>query len=287
MTDRRECPTSTIKPLIFRTTSKSSEATTSIRSFSTDATLTSAPAAAQSSADSDFIASLYALEDKSPQLLKSSSLTAPADFSIEVRSWKVPMFKYYEVPSPLPTLARGLFTREIRNDSQEEGKASKTYQIVARGYDKFFCVGEVPWTMVGFLFYLLCFLFVIDYISQWSSLEAHTSVPYTLSPKLNGRIILIAALTPSKLVITSKRSIGSFYTREASHTEAGERWLRKHLENKGKTKADLARTLWGSNLTAVTEVFFKKKTYLQTFIIYQTFISYGMIPSMNSFSAVS
>ena len=165
MTDRRECPTSTIKPLIFRTTSKSSEATTSIRSFSTDATLTSAPATAQSSADSDFIASLYALEDKSPQLLKSSSLTAPADPSIEICSWKMSEVKYYDVPSPMPTLARGLFTREIPDNFQGEGKANKTYQIVARGCDKVFSVGEVPWTMVGFLFYLLCFLYVIDYIS--------------------------------------------------------------------------------------------------------------------------
>ena len=61
-------------------------------------------------------------------------------------------FKYYDVPSPFPTLARGLFTREIPDDSQKEGEvASKIYEIVARGYDKFFNIGEVPWTTVGFL----------------------------------------------------------------------------------------------------------------------------------------
>ena len=81
----------------------------------------------------------------------------------------------------------GLFTREI----QKEGKASKTYQTVVFQHRK------VPWTTVDFLFYLLfCFLFVIDYIPQWPSLEAHTA-PYTLSLKSNGSIILIAALTAS------------------------------------------------------------------------------------------
>ena len=39
-----------------------------------------------------------------------------------------------------------------------------------------------------------------------------------------------------------------------SHAEAGEVWLRKYLENKGKTEADLAARLWDSNLTAVAEV---------------------------------
>ena len=63
-------------------------------------------------------------------------------------------FKYYDVPSPFPTLARGLFTREKPGDSQDEGKAGKIYEIMARGYDKFFNIGEVPWTTVGFLSYL-------------------------------------------------------------------------------------------------------------------------------------
>ena len=57
--------------------------------------------------------------------------------------WQRPS-TYFNIPSLYPTLARGLFTREIPKNSQEEGKASKTYQIVARGYDKFFNI-EVPW----------------------------------------------------------------------------------------------------------------------------------------------
>ena len=65
---------------------------------------------------------------------------------------------------------------------------------------------------------------------------------------------MIAALTPSKLVITSKHGIGPSYRGRMSHAEAGEAWLRKYLENKGKTEADLAARLWDSNLTAVAEV---------------------------------
>ena len=121
----------------------------SIRSFSTGATMASMATTAQSSENSDLIASLHALQAKSKKLVRSSTYPAPADSSIQVRSWKMNEFKYYDVPSPFPTLARGLFTREIPDDSQIEGKAaSKTYEIVARGYDKFFNIGEVPWTTV-------------------------------------------------------------------------------------------------------------------------------------------
>jgi len=64
-------------------------------------------------------------------------------------------FKYYDVPSPFPTLARGLFSKVIRdddpeNDDKRKGKKKpKTHRIVVRGYDKFFNIGEVPWTSVS------------------------------------------------------------------------------------------------------------------------------------------
>ena len=110
--------------------------------------MSSAATTAQLSENSDLIASLNGLPKK---LVKSSTYPAPADPSIQVRSWKMNEFKYYDVPSPFPTLARGLFTteREIP-DNSTEGKATKIYEIVARGYDKFFNIGEVPWTTVGF-----------------------------------------------------------------------------------------------------------------------------------------
>ena len=65
-------------------------------------------------------------------------------------------FKYYDVPSPFPTLARGLFTTWISgepggsvNENVKKGGDAGRYRIVARGYDKFFNIGEVPWTTVG------------------------------------------------------------------------------------------------------------------------------------------
>ena len=117
--------------------------------------MTSATATTSSSENSDLIALLHALQAKSPKLVRSSTYSAPADASIQICSWKMNEFKYYDVPSPFPTLARGLFTREIipPDSSETEGeptKAGKAYQIVARGYDKFFNIGEVPWVTVRF-----------------------------------------------------------------------------------------------------------------------------------------
>jgi hypothetical protein len=80
------------------------------------------------------VAELAAVQQRSPKLVRSSVYPAPADPSISVRSWKMNEFKYYDIPSPFPTYARGLFTVDDR--------------IVARGYDKFFNIGEVPWTEV-------------------------------------------------------------------------------------------------------------------------------------------
>jgi tRNA ligase len=39
-----------------------------------------------------------------------------------------------------------------------------------------------------------------------------------------------------------------------SHADAGEGWLRKYLEQKGRTEADLAGVLWENNWTAIAEV---------------------------------
>ena len=96
--------------------------------------------------------------------------------------------------------------------------------------------------------------FVITHMKQWKALEAHTASPYVLTLKSNGCIIFIAPLTPSKLLITSKHSIGPIKGQAQSHAEVGERWLHKHLESIGKTETDLAKSLWDNNLTAVAEV---------------------------------
>lgn len=94
---------------------------------------------------SNLIESLYRLSKKSPKLVKSSVYSAPSDKNIEVTSWKMNEFKYYNVPSPFPTLARGLFTTTNRGEVED---IDVKYRIVARGYDKFFNIGEVPWTNV-------------------------------------------------------------------------------------------------------------------------------------------
>jgi hypothetical protein len=96
--------------------------------------------------DSQLIANLHRISKASPKLIRSTLYDAPSDPAIKVRSWKMNEFKYYDVPSPFPTLARGLVTREL-----EKGKDGDEprYQIVARGYDKFFNIGEVPWTDVS------------------------------------------------------------------------------------------------------------------------------------------
>jgi tRNA ligase len=92
--------------------------------------------------------------------------------------------------------------------------------------------------------------------TQWPALEAHTAGPYTLSLKSNGCIIFIAALTPDKLLVTSKHSLGPAKVGEGklSHADAGEAWLRRYLAQNGRTEADLARVLWEKNWTAVAEV---------------------------------
>ncbi|KAF5380128.1 hypothetical protein D9615_006236 [Tricholomella constricta] len=187
--------------------------------------------------DSQLIAGLHRLSKKSPKLVKSSTYPAPADPNIVVRSWKMNEFKYYDVPSPFPTLARGIFTVELppKADGKEAGESEQKYRIVARGYDKFFNIGEVPWV-------------------TWPALESHTAAPYTLSLKSNGCIIFIAALTKSKLLVTSKHSLGPVAGSAVSHAQAGEAWLRKYLEQKGRTEEQLATHLWENNWTAVAEL---------------------------------
>lgn len=72
--------------------------------------------------------------------------------------------------------------------------------------------------------------------------------------KSNGCIIFIGALSPTKLVITSKHSLGPVQNAPVSHAQMGERWLIRHLESKRKTTEDLAHILWENNWTAVAEV---------------------------------
>ncbi|KAF8325713.1 RNA ligase [Amanita rubescens] len=91
-------------------------------------------------------------------------------------------------------------------------------------------------------------------LRSWSFLESHTRSPYILSLKSNGCIIFIAALSSSKLVVTSKHSLGPVTGQSQAHALVGDVWLKRYLEQKEKTEADLAKHLWDNNWTAVAEL---------------------------------
>jgi len=77
-----------------------------------------------------------------------------------------------------------------------------------------------------------------------------------LTLKSNGCIIFIGALTPSRLLITSKHAIGNAGESDrpaTSHAEVGEQWLRRYLAQKNKME-QLANVLWENNWTAIAEV---------------------------------
>lgn len=143
-----------------------------------------------------------------------------------VDSWRMQDWDYKK-PN-LPTYARGLFTR--RNDK------SGNYEIVVRGYDKFFNHGEVRET-------------------EWPNVKKNTKGPYELSVKENGCIIFIAAVDDETIIVCSKHSTGkSTGPMTKSHSQVGEEWVQRHLAKVGKTTADLAKTLRAMNATAVAEL---------------------------------
>ncbi|KAJ2925172.1 hypothetical protein H1R20_g11912, partial [Candolleomyces eurysporus] len=178
---------------------------------------TNAPSYDPSSAkeDSDLIDSLVQLSQKSPKLVKGTEAAVPGCEEITVRSWKMNEFKYYDIPSPFPTLARGLFTTETRTDGEEEEEVK--HRIV------------------------------------WEALKEHTAAPYVLSLKSNGCIIFIAAITPTKLIVTSKHSVGTG-DETVSHALMGRKWLTMYLEQRERTEADMAAVLWKNRWTAVAEL---------------------------------
>lgn len=183
-----------------------------------------------------FVRALQAASSASTKPLVRSTLytvpgTADDEQAHELLSWKAQEFAYRQFSQDsdeLPTLARGLFTEQV-------GEAAR---IVARGYDKFFNVGELAWT-------------------RPAAVAAYSSGPYIVSYKENGCIIFVAALTPHRLVVTSKHAIGSrgdMPDDKPSHSEKGREWLAKHLAAAGRTEEQLAQELWRRNETAVLEL---------------------------------
>ncbi|KAJ1720839.1 trna ligase, partial [Coemansia erecta] len=115
----------------------------------------------------------------------------------KITSWKCTEYLYKKTPCPLPTQARGLFS-----SSSDEGDGEA--MIVARGYDKFFNIGEVSKT-------------------QWQWIRDNTQGPYELTVKENGCLILAAGLDKDTLLVTSKHAI------HVPHAQVGSSWIDKHL----------------------------------------------------------
>ena len=161
---------------------------------------------------------------KNTMTCKKHTFPVPELSSGSVDSWQFRDWDYKR--RDLPTYARGLFTYNRQNGQPE---------IAVRGYDKFFNVGEVHET-------------------HWENVETMTQGPYELSVKENGCIIFIAGLEGNVLLVCSKHSTGARDNVDLSHAVAGERWVIKHLEAVGKTKADLAQELRRRNVTLVAEL---------------------------------
>ncbi|KAG8989755.1 hypothetical protein FRB90_002083 [Tulasnella sp. 427] len=188
---------------------------------------------------SELIESLVRLSKTNPKLVKYTpheveyTTQKVKQATKTVNSWKMNEYKYSVVPSPFPTLARGLFTETIEEPTGK--KKAGLYRVVARGYDKFFNMNEVPW-------------------NSWEAIAAHTKAPYHLTVKANGCIIFMSALSPTEVVVMSKHSLGALPGYTVSHAQMGEKWLDRHLERKGKSKTDFAKRLWDENITAVAEL---------------------------------
>ncbi|KAI9819743.1 MAG: hypothetical protein M1826_001096 [Phylliscum demangeonii] len=174
---------------------------------------------------------LQSLEEQSKKKGAKKTVTCrKTDYAIPgskqqtVQSWRFQDWDYKK--HDLPTQARGLFT--LRS-------ATGTAEIVVRGYDKFFNVGEVRNT-------------------AWESVEKDTRGPYELTLKENGCIIFIAGLPDGGLLVCSKHATGALEGHSVSHALAGEAWVDRQLAAVGKTRAELARELRQRNVTAVAEL---------------------------------
>lgn len=155
---------------------------------------------------------------------KKSTFEIENTAGVKVDSWRFQDWDYKR--RDLPTYARGLFTY-YRKDG--------TPEIVCRGYDKFFNQEEVNETKL-------------------ENVQKQTRGPYELSVKENGCIIFLGGLEGDHLLVCSKHSTGARQDADLSHAKAGEKWVDRHLQGIGKTRADLARELRKRNVTAVAEL---------------------------------
>ncbi|CEP09349.1 hypothetical protein [Parasitella parasitica] len=167
---------------------------------------------------------LFQVKEETPKDLRSK------DFVLEDgqiwTSWTMKESVYKKRQDTFPTMSRGLFTKQL-SDGQ--------YQIMVRGYDKFFNVLETQAT-------------------QWPSIMAETQGPYEVMAKENGCIIFIAALSEEKVIVTSKHSISVDKSDTKAHAAVGYMWVRKHLASVQLGEKDLAAWLFDKNITLVAEL---------------------------------
>lgn len=139
-----------------------------------------------------------------------------------VDSWKFPEFDYTPKTTTLPCRARGLFTAD---------------RIIARGYDKFFNVGEYEELSI-------------------EALRKDCSGPFTAATKENGCIMFFAGLEDGTLVVCLKNVTGDADAelKGSKHYKRGIFEIGRQLERIGKTTRDVAKVLYEQNITAVAEL---------------------------------
>ncbi|KAI8335620.1 RNA ligase-domain-containing protein [Blakeslea trispora] len=169
------------------------------------------------------IQKLYQYKQENPKELRNKQYTLGNGENWT--SWTMRETVYRRKASVFPTMARGLFTRERQGQ----------FEVMVRGYDKFFNVLETSAT-------------------QWPALASETEGPYEVTAKENGCIIFIAALSSEKVVVTSKHAIPLIQDDSQAHAGVGYRWLLTHLASVEKSEADLAHWLSQHQITLVAEL---------------------------------
>lgn len=151
---------------------------------------------------------------------KSVNTVTTATGPLEISNWKFDEFDYSRRPEKMATHARGLFT--VGN------------KIVARGYNKFFNLG--------------------DPANKEDQLRNETQGPYNVSVKENGCIIFLSGLEDGTLLVCSKNATGDRIEGKLVHYQQGRTEIEKQLSGLGTTPEALAKVLHAMDVTAVAEL---------------------------------
>lgn len=159
-------------------------------------------------------------DSKSKHIKKYTNKIKDSDTT--VISWRFNEWDYYSKKVKLPIKARGLFTLE------------KTGEIVARGYDKFFNVNELP-------------------LVKEEILRNDTIGPYTITVKNNGCIILVSGTENNELVVCSKHSTGDRSDITKNHATVAQAALELQLSKVNMSPKEFANILYSGKITVLCE----------------------------------